>query len=523
MRLSAGVALAFLAGAGASAQSICEVQGAGEASAFVGRNVTLSGVVTFDASDAAGPAFVVQDPVCDADPATSDAILVRGPGAATVGHRVVVTGVVTEEAGATTLMLQVVRDEGRFSGSLELVTLDLPADPDAARTYLEAREWMLGTLRESLVIGATDGSGEAFVVPADAGIGRLYRDDTDGRRLGVAASGGWLGMAHGDRVTSAVGVVTPVGERHALRLTPGGAAQVAPSGAAPSAAGADPGQLSIASYAFDRLYDASDDPSRDDQVPDPESYARALARAAHSISTLLAAPDLVGVQEVESEAVLADLAATPEAAAAGYQALSLDGPAADGLDVGLLYRPERVVVLAAESRQGCTPLGSGLGECPTSGGSLLYARPPLVARLQTLDGERLAAVVVDFTGPAGSVDPALRLAMAEHVAAIANAERAAGSAVVVLGSLDDTAQSSTLEALLGSGGLVQLQPAGDYTHVPAGLSEQVDFVLVDAGLAGRATSVGAVHVNVDFPTPAPGSPDGHRASDHDPVLLRLSR
>jgi predicted extracellular nuclease len=101
--------------------------------------------------------------------------------------------------------------------------------------------------------------------------------------------------------------------------------------------------------------------------------------------------------------------------------------------------------------------------------------------------------------------------------------------VIVLGNLNAFEDSATVQHLAAGGRLVQpLTLAGGertYTHAAQGLCEIVDHILVDASLAPRVVQLKPQHVNVDFGDAGPSAPPeaSPRASDHDPVLLLLSR
>ena len=75
----------------------------------------------------------------------------------------------------------------------------------------------------------------------------------------------------------------------------------------------------------------------------PEDYARKLTKSALVIRDALGAPTLVAVQEVENLDVLDALAAQPELAPFGYGAILVDGLDPRGINVGLLYRKDRVI------------------------------------------------------------------------------------------------------------------------------------------------------------------------------------
>jgi predicted extracellular nuclease len=482
----------------------------------------------------------MQEPACDGDAATSDGIFVwtgsRRPGLI-VGHRATVTGRVSNDYGFTALVLESVTDGGAFAGGLEAVRLSPPADPVAAAAYLEAHEGMLVSLPRSRVVAATNHFGEAFLMPDASGVARLYRGGDDGRKLGLAVPGSWLALDHGDRVVDASGPLAYTFGQFKLLLRPGRNVTVERQGTAPAAAPpSSASTLTVASYNLENLFDAVDDPGKEDDVVAPERYAADLARRASSIGRLLGAPDVVGVQEVEKLEVLQDLAAQPELVPYSYQAVLVEGADGRGIDVGVLYRADRLFLRSAESRPACTALKP---ESPTVGcvlaggaaGYLLFGRPPLVARFTTANGgESLTVIVNHFKSQGGddALGAATRLAMADHVNALVAELKAAEPdvPVLVLGDLNDFEDSATLGRLTGTGRLANLSAANGrdtgYTYTFQGLSQTLDHILADPSLAGRVIDAKPVHINVDFGAPAPGSA-GLRVSDHDPVLITIRK
>ena len=540
----ASVALLLLAPAAARAQTvrICAIQGPGAIPPMLGSRVSASGVVTADFQSSAG-GFYMQEPGCDADAATSDGIFVSAPGRTaplTVGNRVTVTGRVTNDAGLTALVLESLSDGGPYAGTLEAVRLSPPVDAVAAAAYLEAYEGMLVSLPLSRVVAATDHAGASYVMPDSSGVTRLFRGESDGRKLGLAVPGGWLMVSQGDRVSDVTGVLKEASGQFEVDIPPARTMTVERSGAVPPDAGSAAASLTVATLNLQGLFDTVDDPGKDDEVPAPADYASGLDRRANSIGRYLGRPDVIGVQEAEKIEVLQDLAALPSLIATGYRAVLVEGIDPRGLDVGLLYNSGRVRLRASEARPVCSALRPPSGpavSCALSGGGsgfLLFTRPPLVARLEATDnGERLTVVVNHFADP--SADPAaddqLRVAQADAVRALVDELKAAEPdvPVVVLGDFNAVEDSVPLQHLTAGGRLVNpIARSGSdrpYTHTVRGLCENVDHVLVDATLAPRVAEAKALHVNVDFGDPGPGAAPqaSPRASDHDPVRVVLAR
>jgi hypothetical protein len=502
--------LALASTLAAQTSRTCAVQGATGTPPALGARVSVAGVVT--ATYRAG--FFLQDPGCDGDSSTSDAVFVDGGVAAPpIGDRSIVTGRVGNDGGLTTIVAESATDEGRYAGTIEAVRLNPPTDAAAAAAYYESLEGMLVSLGASRVVAATDASGTSYVMPDASGVTRLYGTDSDGRKLGLALPEGWFAANQGDRLPDAAGVLADTPAGFAVWLRNGRLPTREPGRGAPTAAAPAPaGTLSVGTDNLDALFDASDDPATDDETS-AQRYPAELALRAQSIARYVGTPDVLAVQEVETLGALTDLAAQPELIAAGYRAVLVDGAGPRGLDVGLLYRSDRLALRSAEPR-------------PTAVGG----HAPLVVELTVIaSGERLTAIVCDFdTGSNGPEAAAVRLVMADHVRSLVEESHLAdpSAGVVVLGDLADSETSATLQRL--TAGLLQdLQgrpPAErSYTALGQGASVTNDYVLVDAPLATRVTEVRALHVNVDWAHPAPGADPlvAPRASDHDPVVMRM--
>lgn len=537
------VALVSVAG-GVHAQTlrICQIQGTTVTPSSLGARVTTTGIVTADFMATSLGGFFIQDPSCDSDPATSDGIWVQGakqsPGPA-VGNRVTVSGRVADDFGLTSLVLESLNDGGPYAGGVEAVRLNPPSDPTSAAAYLEAHEGMLVSLPLSRVIAATNHFGEAYLMPDASAVTRLYRNDQDGRKLGLASPAGWLSLNHGDRVSDASGPLTYTFGEFKVLVRPERAPSVDRASLTPAQVA--PAPLTVATYNLENLFDPVDDPGKDDAAvtPSPTQYPVDLERRATSIGRYLGAPDILGVQEVEKIEVLQDLLAQPELVPFAYRAVLVEGADGRGIDVGLLYRSDRVSLRSAEARPVCSDLPATETQgapCMLPGGTqgaLLFARPPLVVKLETIAPapERLTVVVNHFKAQDGqdSTDERVRQAMAAHVLAIADELRAnePDTSLIVMGDLNDFEDSPTLLTLTGGGRLVNPMSLGaaerPYTYIFQGLSQTLDHILVDTALAPRVLECAPVHINVDFGDAGPDAPlaASPRTSDHDPVRLTL--
>jgi endonuclease/exonuclease/phosphatase family metal-dependent hydrolase len=305
-----------------------------------------------------------------------------------------------------------------------------------------------------------------------------------------------------------------------------------PSGLQPPSA-QPPGltDITIATYNVHDMFDTVDDPAKTDPVVSSTLYNRMLGARADSIADHLGAPDIVCLQEVENQRVVRDLAAKVNACAgklpdplianADYSGQLMEGLDSRGIDVAYLFRRERMRLLILDQHQAFPD------------GNPLYDRPPLVARFEVIaTGSRLNLICNHFKSQIGG-GAETREDMAKDNLALAHTLKRSEPdvPVFVLGDLNDHPDSVTLTTLTADGLLVDphsdVPPADDYTYRYAGQNEVLDYILVEP--ATHWTEFHPLHINVDFAVKAddaligecgPGS-EHERASDHDPVLLRV--
>jgi len=226
---------------------------------------------------------------------------------------------------------------------------------------------------------------------------------------------------------------------------------------------------------------------------------------AAAIRDQLGSPAVIGVQEAGTVEVLRALGART----GGYEAVLLEGCDFGGIDVGLLYQPARVRVLAARQLQTEAP-EFRKPACTLPDGRRftdpLLDRPSLRVDLE-LDGVPLTLVVNHWRSQIGGRDDQ-RLATARFLAA----ELAGIRNLVLLGDFNDTEDSESILALTLALGLVNLSdavpPHRRYSLIFEGLSQTLDHILVSATVAARVGATGFAHYNADFP-------ERQRTSDHD--------
>jgi uncharacterized protein len=536
--------------------TVCEIQGSGAASPLLDQAVTTGGIVTANFLATGSNGFFIQHPSCDGDPRTSDGLWVYRPtevasARVEVGDRITVTGEVAEYFEMTEVEASGVLTAGRVNPPMP-EALDVPADPTAAADYLEAHEGMWVTLPPSRVIGPTDRYGEAYVVPAESGFTRLFWGVNDGRRIGLEPRGWWLRSDHGDVIDGVTGalayrygnfkVAMPIWVP--LRVTP-------PHRQPPTAEPLGADAVTLASYNLEGFHDSCD------SAIAPDDYRKMLGVRACGVANLLGNPDVIGVQEVENDRALTDLAheirartlpfADPRVPGGSYAAAIVEHPPAQGMNVGFLYRRDRVQLVSTRIYTACTglPNRDHLPRCTLEDGTdgrELYDRPPLLARFELVHtGGRFNVIVNHFKSMIGGEEEtrSTRDAMAKHNLEIVHDLKQTEPAVpvFVMGDLNDRPASSPLATLTANGTLydphARVPPDDEYTYVFDGVSEVLDYILTEPdawdGPSPLATDFRPLHINADYGS-VPVSDlrgactrgDQHeRAVDHDPVILRL--
>ena len=301
--------------------------------------------------------------------------------------------------------------------------------------------------------------------------------------------------------------------------------------------------FTVATYNMYNLFDEFDDPGKDDEPEEypPEYVELMLSKHAHAIKDILRLPDVIGVQEVENIAILERLTET-EPIKGIYGAVLIDGPDFRGIDVGLLYRLDRVEFISAEARQTCTDLDDmyGPGTDPNfpceEGYNPLFSRPPLVVHLKTIprswwcryrSGTDLWVIVNHFKSkgvywPTYADPEPRRIQQAEWVNTLVDEIQDCNryAKVMVIGDLNSFNTEAPIDTL-ENGGLYNLINAvrkrNRYTYIYRGVSEVLDYIMISRSLRWRFIRARIVHFNVDFPFPfwADDPTTGIRTSDHE--------
>jgi hypothetical protein len=539
---------------------IYEIQGAGTQSPYVGQRIDTSGIVT-----AVAPrGFYLQDPQGDGRANTSDGIFVYTDDRPAVksGDCVRVRDAVVDEYYDKTELARasaiVVSAPGCGDALLQPPRLPAPQLDAAPAQWYEPFEGMLVTLGgfSGVVQGPTKRfrSGEAEIAILEhtlvpfVSFGRIFHDETGelGALLYVSgALGAQLPDANrGDTVilgrpsAPAQAIVDYNFGKYQVLLLPGERVvlESAPESEA-SAAPASVDEVTVCTFNLMAMGRGSG------QFAEEDDYERELLRRARTIAERLGGCTVVGVQEVGTPA---DLQALAEALmrywGLDYVAVAQPGPQTASVEFpltnGLLVRRDRVVVDRAEARQACSAVDYGVAEQPgvcQPDSYALFDRTPLVADVQVhgaWGGPLALRVIVNhWKSKAGdeTVNTVRRQEQAAFVTELARAKLAedANAGVIVLGDLNDYYASTPVELVRTGAGLVNMADAlpglDRYTYIFNGASQTLDHVLVSPGLRPMVSEVKVLHVNADFAAPVTEVAGAiHHASDHDPVLVRLT-
>jgi predicted extracellular nuclease len=544
--------------------AIWEIQGAGMASPVANqRRRTEGNVVTAVLPDGF---FIQATGGGDGDAETSDGIFVftSAAPAVAVGDLVMAQGRVVEFFEMTEIdadAVEVVASGFTLPAAVVFdPTLPSPNAPQPANE-LERFEGMLVRVENGAVSSPTNQFHEASIVAAAArafrepgilfpglpglpvwdGNPEIFEIDTD-RFAGAPG----LEIAGGATVAAEGPLAFSFGD---YQIWPTSLAVSAAPAVVPVRA-AGPGELTIGSQNMLRLCDTVDDECAD-RTPTPAEYAARLRKLSLHVRAALRAPDVLAVQEVETLAVLQDLASQINAddPSVGYSAHLLEGNDIGGIDVGFLVRG--TVRVDSVAQFGKDDVFVWDGEA-----SLLNDRPPLVLRGAYLgNGAPFPFVVIDvhqrsLSGVEGNSDNARRVRAKRHEQALrlslyidALQDAEPGLRLVVIGDFNAFEFTDGYVDVMGqvtggpdpAGALVPatdeidldltnrtlLMPAGErYSFVFDGTAQSLDHALTSQGLDPWVRGAEHSRGNADAPFAfANVETTPLRASDHDGTVV----
>ncbi len=578
---------------------IHQVQGDGNRSPHEGERVRVRGVVTGVSTSG----FFLQDVQPDQDPRTSEGLFVYlgAPPVVSPGKVVEVEGLVREYVPAADPacppLTELVSPRWEVVGTAELpppvsLTVDLPNGWEL--TQLEALEGMRVEVEELVVSGPTLGSvdetamlassrGVFFGVvagrprpfrepgfppwdPVPAGNPPLFDGNPEVLRVdSLCLLGGRpLDTAAGSLVRGLRGPLTFASRRYTL--CPEAEPTLLPPLPPPPAPPPPPGTLLLASWNLQRFFDDQNDPMRDEPVLSPEAFHRRVKKLVRALADFCQLPQVLLLQEVENQAVLAALAERlgREAQArwgetTGFSTYFVPGSDGSGLGLGLLVADQRrgVRVQVRETR---AVLGAEELANPDGSRSPLFDRPPLFALLHLSAPRRqaltLAVVGVHLRSMNGllSLEPgsrgwptegarvrAKRAGQAEALARFVSQFQ--GQNLLVVGDFNAFEFSDGVVDVVGTvAGFPDPQvvlPTGDwvsgdllvlthrelasqrFSYVYDGSAQALDHALASQELAALGLQLWRPRLAADWPEVARNGDGPWRVSDHDPLLVWL--
>ena len=211
----------------------------------------------------------------------------------------------------------------------------------------------------------------------------------------------------------------------------------------------------IVFYNVENLFDPYNDPLTADDAFTPSGsmrwtaarYARKCARIGRVLGDI-AAPDgefptLIGLAEVENRGVVADIAATEPLAGAGYALVHFDSPDERGIDVALLFRPDRFVL------EGCQAVRTEVPQLPH------FRTRDILTVWGTIDREPFFVVVSHWPSRLGGQQASefKRLAVGAQIRRLADsvATRCPATKIVIMGDFNDDPTDPSVTDALGAG------------------------------------------------------------------------
>ncbi|MCW2962663.1 MAG: putative extracellular nuclease [Thermoleophilia bacterium] len=301
------------------------------------------------------------------------------------------------------------------------------------------------------------------------------------------------------------------------------------------------GQIRIANFNVENLFDLVDDPKHEDErtTPTAKVYENKLAKISLALRDTLAGADIVALNEVENQTVLDDLLAQPAMQGLGYKSVLIEGNDLRGIDNAFLYRADRVTLDSVSNPNIKAPKGM-----PNSGGqidnTLLFAREPLVATF-SLTGAKQAAegaaqitlIGNHFKSKAGEDNNKgeRRIEQGKFVAGLVDDLRAKtpGANVIVIGDLNSLPGEQPLDEIAkhkdGTDRMFdtpnKLPEADRYTYIFDGNKNLLDHVFVTPELHQKVTKVEIPHINSGGHSDTKDPTTPNHSSDHDPIITTI--
>ena len=583
--------------------AIHDIQGAGPTSPYVNQLVATDGIVTSVKSNG----FFIQSSEAgyDGDPRTSEGVFVftslPPPTAASIGNLVRVTGRVSEFVPNADPASPPATELTAPSVSLLSTGNPLPTpilltaadtDPSGQPVQLERFEGMrvhvdlliataptLGSINETNATSTSNGVFYGVIT----GIARPFREpgieifdplppgaptavprfDSNPERLRVdsrALGGPILNVTSGAAVENLTGPLDFGFRTYTIDVEAASQASVSGVLTAPiPVRPPGPNEFTIATANLERFFDTVDDPGISDAVLTPAAFDNRLNKASLEIRTVMMAPDIVGLEEIENIAVLEALANKVNGDAIangdpdpGYKAYLEEGNDIGGIDSGFLVKASRVSVVDVTQEGKDTTFVN-----PDGTVARLNDRPPLILRATVTPDPAVGAVPITvivnhLRSLSGIGDPIdgdrirhKRQAQAEFLANLIQARQSANpderivsvgdynafpindGYVDSIGTIKGTPAPADTVTLASPDlvnpdlvDLIDFAPADQrYSFVFDGNAQEIDHILVTENIASLAGGIEYGRTNADFPEAFRNNANSPvRTSDHDPIV-----
>ncbi|MFI3278197.1 MAG: endonuclease/exonuclease/phosphatase family protein [Rikenellaceae bacterium] len=214
-------------------------------------------------------------------------------------------------------------------------------------------------------------------------------------------------------------------------------------------------------YNVENLFDTKDDPRTKDDDNTPRSK-RAYNRKISNISRVLgdvaaefgAPPTVIALAEVENRSVLEDLVSSPKLSSMTYQIIHYNSPDERGIDVAMLYSPERFQVKGSRAVRSVTP------------SQPQYRGRDILTVWGDMDGEPSFFIVTHWASRLGGVESTqhLRRSSASQVRSIADSviARNPQTKVFIMGDMNDNPTDESLHDILKARGHIDSLPPRSY-------------------------------------------------------------
>jgi predicted extracellular nuclease len=561
---------------------IYDVQGSGAASALVGTEVAVEGIVVGDFQNNCEPdngdlnGFHIQDPTGDGDAATSDGVFVYAPGGMDVslGDAVRVRGTVSEYYGLTEISASQIwlcppsNSVSPTPLALPVVSLDdfepyegmLVTFPDALYiseyfNFDRYGEIVLTSQRQYQPTAVYDPTDQAALVAAEAQanlLGRITLDDgrtSQNPDPAIHPNGLEFTLDNlfrgGDTVTDVTGVLDYSYDLYRIQPTQGANYTSAnPRTAAPDPVG---GNLKVASFNVLNYFTTFGSRGADNQ----EEFDRQRDKIFAALEAIDA--DVVGLIEIENngEALVDLVTGLNEWIGTETYAAIVTGPlGVDEITVALIYKPATVAALGDfavlddpsftdprnyDDQQSRPALAQTFMDKSTCGVFTV-----VVNHLKSkncydyaTDGD------VDLGDGQGCFNETRRLGAQALIDWLATRPTGSGDVdFLIIGDLNAYDKEDPIDVLL-AGGYTDLiyDSLGEYaySYVFDGQLGYLDHALANASLLDKVTGTTVWHINADEPDlidydmtykqdaqDALYAPDAYRSSDHDPVVVGVT-